>query len=268
MTAHSGIDWEDAFQNGDYIPGSADLPARWEAEARAFRESVKADLDIPYGAHPRQRIDLFHPETAPKGLLVFIHGGYWLKFDKSYWSHLAAGPLARGWAVALPSYVLAPEARIAEIARMLGQAVATAAERIADVPIHLTGHSAGGHLTARLACADGPLPPEAAPRLARAVPISGLFDLRPLMLHSMNEGLRLDADEAEAESPALLSPRAGVSLTAWVGAAERPEFLRQTRLISEKWGIPDVYDEGLNHFTVIEGLTRPDSILTEALCGA
>src|SRR3546814_5563195 len=51
---------------------------------------------------------------SPAGLAVFVHGGYWMAFDKSSWSHLAAGAVARGWAVALPSYTLCPEARISD----------------------------------------------------------------------------------------------------------------------------------------------------------
>ena len=43
---------------------------------------------------------------------MFVHGGYWLRFDRDMWSHLAAGAVARGWACAIPSYTLAPEARI------------------------------------------------------------------------------------------------------------------------------------------------------------
>jgi acetyl esterase/lipase len=51
---------------------------------------------------------------------VFVHGGYWLRFGRGDWSHLAAGPVARGWAVALPSYTLAPAARIAAITAEIG----------------------------------------------------------------------------------------------------------------------------------------------------
>ena len=77
--------------------------------------------------------------------MVFVHGGYWRAFDRGLWSHLAAGPLARGWAVAMPGYVLAPEARIAAITAMIADAVAAAAAEV-DGPMRLAGHSAGGHL--------------------------------------------------------------------------------------------------------------------------
>ncbi|MEL6794674.1 MAG: alpha/beta hydrolase, partial [Pseudomonadota bacterium] len=112
-------DWDDAYANGAHIEGAADYPPRWVAAAAAFRNGLgpRAEIDVAYGAGGRNRLDLFRPEGAAKGLIAFIHGGYWRAFDKSYWSHLAAGPLARGWAVALPSYTLAPAARISEITR-------------------------------------------------------------------------------------------------------------------------------------------------------
>ena len=64
---------------------------------------------------PRNRFDLFLPEDTPKGLVVFVHGGYWVRFDKSYWSHLANGSVEHGYAVAMPSYTLCPQTRISGI---------------------------------------------------------------------------------------------------------------------------------------------------------
>ena len=114
-------DWDDAYANAPHIPGGDGYPARWEAAAAAFRGGhgrTGCARGCAYGAHPRERVDLFLPRGRGRaGLVVFVHGGYWRAFDRGDWSHLAAGPLARGWAVAMPGYVLAPEARIAAITR-------------------------------------------------------------------------------------------------------------------------------------------------------
>ena len=87
-------DLSDAYANGPYIENAADYPPRWSAAAAAFRDSLgeRATLDVAYGAAPRQRYDRFEPEGATLGTVVFVHGGYWRAFDKSVWSHLAAGP--------------------------------------------------------------------------------------------------------------------------------------------------------------------------------
>ena len=81
--------WDDAYTNGAYIPGGDTYRAKWAANAEAFRSEMsrngRAELDQAYGPHPRERFDLFLPERAPTGLFVFIHGGYWMAFDKSSW---------------------------------------------------------------------------------------------------------------------------------------------------------------------------------------
>jgi len=76
--------------------------------------------------------------------------------------------------------------------------------------------------------------------------------------------------EAVAESPALLSPRGGVRLTCVVGAAERPEFIRQTDLLANIWwGLGAetraLHLPGLHHFDVIDGLATPEGVLTRLL---
>ncbi len=265
------IDWDDAFDNSGYVAGSAQLPARWADAAAAFRADAeaagRAELDLAYGPAARHRMDLFRPAGDPAGLVLFVHGGYWHKLDKTYWSHLAAGPLAAGWAVAIPSYTLAPAARIAAIT----QEIRAAIERAVDAsggPLRLAGHSAGGHLVARMACGDVMLAPAVRARLEKIVSISGVHDLRPLTLTGMNEILRLDDAEAEAESPALQPLVAGVDVAIWVGAGERPEFLRQTRLLAERWqrpGVSDHYEPGKHHFSVVEGLADPASPLVAEL---
>jgi acetyl esterase/lipase len=262
-------DWDDAYANAPHIPDGAGFPERWQAEAAAFRLRV-APRTLAYGPHERERLDLFLPAGSPAGLAVFVHGGYWRAFDRDVWSHFAAGPLARGWAVAVPSYVLAPEARIGAITGMIARAIEAAAADVAG-PIRLAGHSAGGHLVSRQVCTDSTLAPAVRSRVDRVLSISGVHDLRPLLRLTMNADLRLDAAEARRESPSLLEPVEGARVHAWVGADERPEFVRQTELIANVWtGLGAdtalTVEPGRHHFDVIEGLTRPDHPMTAFLC--
>ncbi|WP_099825158.1 alpha/beta hydrolase [Oceaniglobus indicus] len=271
-----------AYANADFIPDAAAYPPRWCAAAAASRAALssegRARLDLPYGDAPRQRFDLFLPglladENTPaggsalgpaRGVVVFVHGGYWRRFGKESWSHLAAGALARGWAVAMPGYTLAPEARIAEITREIGAAVTRIAAETAG-PIVLSGHSAGGHLVARMLCRDAGLPSDVAARIAGCMAISPLSDLRPLIDTAMNADLRLDAAEAAAESPVLLQKVLDIPLTVWVGADERPAFLDQARGLADAWGGVLRVDPGRHHFDVIDGLADADSPLMRAL---
>ena len=269
-------DWDDAYANTVHIEDGALYPGQWAGRAEAFRETLRAEeraeLDLVYGPAERERLDLFHPPGKAKGLAVFVHGGFWMAFDKSSWSHLAAGALAHGWAVAMPSYTLAPQARICEITRQVGAAVRFAAGRAAG-PIRLAGHSAGGHLVTRMICEDTPLPDEVLARIEHVVSISGLHDLRPLMRTRMNQTLQLDEAEAAAESVALLRPAGQCAITCWVGSNERPEFVRQNDLLANIWTglgaeIQSRHADGRHHFDVIEDLADPASALTQIFAGA
>ena len=262
------MDFDDAYANAAYIPGSAAYPEKWRQSAADFRSTIlpagRAELDISYGQSARSCFDLFLPQGAPKGLLVFVHGGYWLKFDKSYWSHLAAGPLQQGWAVAIPSYDLCPAVTIAQITQQIAQAVTSAAGRVSGRLV-LSGHSAGGHLVARM-LAPGMLPEDVLNRVQRVVPISALADLRPLLQTTMNAQFAMDEAQAAAESPVLQQPPS-VPVTVWVGAEERQAFLDQARWLVEAWqaDVVHVASAGQHHFNVIEDLTFGQSALTKAL---
>ena len=252
------MDFDRAYANSPFIPGAETFPPRWTREAAAFRATIgqRARTAIPYGPKPRNCLDLFLPEAAPQGLLVFVHGGYWLSFDREMWSHLAAGAVARGWACAVPSYTLAPEAQIGAMTQEIASAVEVAASLVAG-PVVVTGHSAGGHLSARMGCADVSL----STPVKRVVPISPLADLEPISLTAMNADLRLDPAEIAGESPARLSLRPAVQSHVWVGAQERPAFLWQARVLSEAWSCPWTPESGKHHFDVIDGLTDPASAL-------
>lgn len=257
-----------AYANADFIPNAASFVPHWTHLAQEFRAHVKnlhpktLHLGLPYGSGMRQALDLFLPETPPRGVMVFVHGGYWRAFGRSEWSHLAAGALAQGWAVAMPSYTLAPEARISQITLEVATAIERTAEEVAG-PIALVGHSAGGHLVARMNCGDVALC--CADRVQRIVAISPLGDLRPLLQVSWNADLRLNAAEAVLESPTLALDRRHIPTTVWVGAQERPTFLDQARNLAEAWDEAQLrVAPGRHHFDVIAPLVDPDSPLVRA----
>ena len=245
-----------AYANADHIPGADAYPPRWQADAAAFRAA------LGHRAEAHDHFDLFLPDAPPQGLTIFIHGGYWRRFGKSDWSHFSEGPLAHGQAVAMVGYPLAPTARIAAITAHVARTVDTIAARIPG-PIRLTGHSAGGHLAARMVMPDAA--PACAARIATCVPISPVADLRPLVPQSMNADLRLDSDEAGSESPALHRPLTGPRIAIHVGADERPSFLWQAETLASAWGAPLRIAPGKHHFDVIDALRDPASPLVADL---
>lgn len=255
-------DLSDAYANSTHIPDGDSYYGRWADAAAMFRAAHPlAEIAVPYGIEQRQTYDLFHPQRMGKGTVVFVHGGYWMAASPQDFSHLAAGAVAAGYACAMPSYRLAPDVRIADITDDIAAAIGAIARRTVG-PLYLVGHSAGGHLVGRMACAD--IMADWQVRVRHVMAISPLSDLAPLMQTAMNDNLRIDPPEARSES--LLSyPRHDIAVTAWVGAAERPAFLDQSRGLHDHWGCDLVIDPDRHHFDVIEGLIDPHSEMMKQL---
>lgn len=263
------VDLSDDYANSAYIDGADDLPEIWAAEALSFRTVEhaigRARLNLPYGPMDRQALDLFLPAGTPQGLLVFVHGGFWMQCDRTDFSHFARGATQAGWAVALPSYPLAPKARVAAITQNIAQAVEHAARLIAG-PVIVAGHSAGGHLAARMNCGDVALGADLAQRICRIIAISPLSDLRPLMQTAMNATLRLDENEAAAESPVLATRRRAIETLVCVGAEERPAFLNQALALGDAWPEAELHvAPGRHHFDILDLLLQPDGLILRRL---
>jgi acetyl esterase/lipase len=260
------VELDDAYANSKHIPNGDGFPAIWRADADAYRRRMsvlgRARLGVMYGHGTREIVDLFLPDGVPKGLVVFVHGGFWRQTDGSLWSHLAQGTVDSGWAVAMPTYDLCPRVRIADITRQVATAISVIARDVSG-PIRLVGHSAGGQLVARM-LAPGVLPEDVRTRIAKCVPISPLSDLRPLLRTSMNNDFKLDETLALEESPVAMNPP-DVPVTVWVGSDERPAFLDQARWLADAWSCAHVIDAGTHHFDVINGMTQAGSPLMRAI---
>lgn len=258
---------DDAYANAAYIEGADDYPPRWQKKAAAFRKKLgfRAQKGISFGPTDREVYDFFEPEGVSRGTLIFVHGGYWKAFAPSDWSHLAAGALARGYAVAMVGYDLCPNVRITQITGQVARALTEIAKRTQG-PLSLVGHSAGGQLVARM---TDPLmmSGDVRERIAHIVAISPVAILMPLLQTSMNDILQLDEAEAMVESPVNMTPPHGVNVTIWVGADERPAFLEQAEQFARVSGGRLHVIEGRHHFDIIDGLEDPESDMVKAALG-
>ncbi len=190
--------------------------------------------DIAYGAHARQRFDLF-PGKRGSPVLIFIHGGYWRSQAKESFSFVAKPFVAAGYSVALIGYPLLPDLSFAALCESVRAGTEAALATIVDMGLRpafwtLAGHSAGGHLAAFLTGLEWPR--HGPPRGCLA--ISGIFDLEPLLATSLGGMLGLDSAAAASLSPLRIARCQGRLLAA-VGTAETEAFQNQSRAYAAHW---------------------------------
>jgi alpha-beta hydrolase superfamily lysophospholipase len=247
------------------VPDMSAVFAKWTADGAAARARLPGGLDIAYGPHRDQVLDLYRPVGGARPpVWVFIHGGYWQASTKDQHAQFCTGMVEAGYAVANIDYGLAPETPLARIVEQV-RAALWFLVREADAlgidasQLHVSGHSAGGHLATFMAC-DPLCPP-----LASAHPLSGVLFLESLMHLPMGKilGVTTLGDVAQL-SPHGMRPRAGVRLAFAVGGAESDEFKRQSVDLARAWGAPaPLIAPGANHFTLPEGL-RDGALLAQA----
>jgi arylformamidase len=263
------------YNNRELVPDHPQYFARWgEASARA-RSTMTAHLDLRYGGMPGETIDLFPSRKGDGSCMMFIHGGYWRSLDKKDFSFLAPAWVDAGVSLAVVNYDLCPTVTMEQIVQQMLRASRWlwlhAEEYGMDQDrLYACGHSAGGHLTAMLMCAlwpafDAQLPKDL---WKGGLAVSGLYDLRPLLqVDFLQQDLRLDEAAAAKLSPAFMSPATRAPLMTSVGGDESGEFLRQNRLLGERWRAAfagDVPMPGKNHFSVADGLAERSSPLFQA----
>lgn len=250
--------------------------ADWTRRSEPIRRGKGVSLDVPFGDHADERLDIFPARTgAPAPVLVLVHGGYWRSLDKRDHAYLAPHFAEQGVCVVMPNYTLCPATTVPGIVLQVVRSLAWTWRHIAAYggdPSRITvvGHSAGGHLAAMMmACLWREVGPDLPSQLVRnALSISGLHDLTPLMTAPFLQGVvNLTPAQVQQASPALLPAPGQGTLYSVVGGDESTEFHRQARLIQRAWGrrrVPLVESlAGLNHFTVLESLAQPGARLNQ-----
>ncbi|MBS37033.1 MAG: esterase [Thiotrichales bacterium] len=279
MSLYKGLDAE-ALEANYYLLAriGSRYPAmveRMAIRSAAQRDAAGAMVDVCYGEGERDKLDFFSGGDVDGPLLVFIHGGYWQRGDKSVYSYVTEGFVKHGVSVAVLNYNLTPTVRMGQIPPQIRKAVAWLWHHADDVGfarerLTVSGHSAGGHLTALMMATDWPSFDEALPAdmIHAGLPISGLFELEPLVHTSVNEGPQMSIEEAIAESPTFIPPLTNAPQLVVVGGAETDEFLRQSDDYSAKFETPrrsmQRYNvPGADHFGALEAFADDESVFFE-----
>ena len=266
--------YESAYNPRVAVPEFNDHFERWKKRSAQARQTLtgRAYNDVAYGPDPMQKLDIYRAKGESQALLIYIHGGYWRALDKSIQSFVAPPFVERGVTVASINYALCPTVHVQDIVLQVLQACAWLYRNGPNFGaprdrLFVSGHSAGGHLTAIALAALWPkFSPDLPGKVVRGgLSISGIYDVEPVMnTPSVNVDVHLTPSEARRVSPVYMPPATNAPLYTAVGGKEQEGFHEQNRLIRTKWksvikdDFPCPED---NHFTILDRFADPQSAL-------
>jgi arylformamidase len=265
--------YESQYRNRLAVPDHPRIFARWEAASEEARRTPGFRADVRYGAHAMQTLDLYPAQGECRAALLFLHGGYWMALDKREHGFVALELVRHGVTVLVANYALCPAVTIDDILQQVLDAGAWLYRSADDLEVprdelYISGHSAGGHLTAMAFASVRPQ--RASERLparhfSGGLSISGVYDLRDLVnVPSVNDNVRLDPPTARRLSPMFMQPATDSPLYLAVGGDELPPFRQQQQQLAREW--KQVVAEaavvpGANHYSILLQLLDPASPL-------
>lgn len=261
------------------LPDFHDWVGRVGTLSEGTRERLGEPSEFRYGDTEKSTYDLFACGKPDAPVHIFFHGGYWQGQDKRNYALVARDLVPRGVSVVVANYDLCPDVTVADINAQCAACVAHVRDHARELGVDpdrltISGHSAGGQIVARLLSHDWPA--DGHPVRA-ALPISGVYDVEPLVHTTINNALHLDAAAARAVSPILESPPPpDIRVKVAVGGAESDEFNRQAAAYARHCSqagsdVPVLTTGGGNHFSVLDALFLEDgeyfdAVLDLALC--
>ena len=252
---------DDSYNNSKAVPESPAMFNAWIERSKVFRAAHPQYLDIPYGSLDREKIDYFSAGSNTP-VVIFIHGGFWQMRSKNDFAFLAESYLKEGISVAMVGYPLAPQANMDQIVASSEKAVQFISQHIAEwggnpQNVVLSGWSSGGHLS--VTSMNGM-------KVKAVVPISGIFELEPLMGSFVNKKLQMDLETAKRNSPLLHLPTGKTPIYLFVGGSELSEMRRQSFDFAEQLKASNYYVvfmivRGKDHYTMLEEFEFPEGAI-------
>jgi acetyl esterase/lipase len=240
-------------------------------DAFVSRSSYRGREGVPYGSHPRQKLDVFLPLDAsrPRALVVFFYGGSWTRGERAEYRFVGEALASHGVATIVADYRLSPEVRYPAFLEDCALAVKWAFDNalaLAVDPgrIHLMGHSAGAYNAAMLALdgrwlkAVGLVPRQ----LAGWIGVAGPYDFLPIRNPDAQVAFNWPATAPDTQPLAHASPIAPPTLLL---AAREDDSVNPQRstvglaLALRKAGVSarhKLYD-GVGHVTVLAAMAGP-----------
>ncbi|MDC0037327.1 alpha/beta hydrolase [Alphaproteobacteria bacterium] len=244
----------------------------WINRSKDYSEKVKPKFNLKYGKNERNVLDLYSVDNS-KIFLLYIHGGYWQRGDKSVYSFLAEPYNNLNISVAFVNYQMCPQVKFSNIKCQIQQAITFLWKNADELDINkknfnVMGHSAGAHLTIEMLMTDWNKINSLMPKkfINYSIAVSGIYDLIPLLQCSENKRLKLNHKEAIEESPFYRTLDLNENLLLAYGSKEPPDMQRQSielykKFSSLKNSISLLSIENCDHFDTVNSIGNSTSEL-------
>ena len=214
----------------------------WIKRSAITRTNLKSTIDISYGKSEKQKLDFFSSADINSPTVIFFHGGYWQRGNKSVYSFLANSFVKNNINFLAVGYDLCPKISITQIVLQAQEAIVWIWQNANRLEINkdkfiVSGHSAGGHITGMMMGTEWNKISSDLPNnlILAGIPISALNLLEPIRHTTLNDALKMDKEEAKSQSPIYLPPRTNAQQLIVYGANETDEFHRQSNIYYEKF---------------------------------
>ena len=265
---------DDAFEQLLWAPNFEALREQSKARCNELRKSLE-HFETSYGPSADETLEIF--PTAKKGtpVVLYVHGGRWRPQPDNAFVFFADTVVNAGaHFVAARFATLDPPksaTRMPDMIAQLRRAVLWLAHNAASfggdpTQLHVIGHSSGAHLTSVLLTTDWASLGASEQVLTSGTCVSGMYELRPVLLSARSAYVKLSPAEEDAFSAIRHLDRVHCPILVAYGERESPEFRRQGREFAAALkgrGLPskELLLPRCNHFEGIRLMMDSGSVL-------
>jgi arylformamidase len=248
---------DQAYDQLFWAPNRDAIQAEIRQECEAVRKAMPPRTER-YGRSEMQVLDVFAPAGASRApVLVYLHGGAWLRGSRLDVAYPAPALAGRGAALVVPDFNNVSEVPLPAMIEQCREAVAWTVRHAASFGgdpgrIYLAGHSSGA------------LPIKA------ALLISGMYDLHAPLLSARAKYVKITPEELDAASAMRHLGRIRCPVAVAWSVGDSPEFRRHGQVLSAALqgmgrlaGRLEVFSA--NHFEEPRQLADPGSALSRLL---
>jgi arylformamidase len=258
---------DQAYDQLVWAPHRDAIQAEIRKDCEAVRQKMPPRTER-YGKSEKQELDIFAPPNAAKApVLVYLHGGAWLRGSRLDTIYPAPAVTGRGAALVVPEFDNVSEVPLPAMVQQCREAVDWTVRNAASFGgdpdrVYLAGHSSGAHLASCVLLGNPPV--------KGALVISGMYELHAPLLSARSKYVKITPEELDAASAMRHLGRIRCPVAVAWSVGDSPEFRRQARVFSDALegmgrlaSRTEVFSP--NHFEEPRQLADPDSQLGRAL---